>query len=255
MKNEYHIKQILSGCRAIAVIAPTKQNLDDCFSTKKQDLLQLFNSLGIAARALGNWQPATKDIFPSIINEMNAWHPSFLTDQNFTIEFAKDTLPKILDEANLSKLSQMAGEDNDRLKHLYEHQKNYRDSLFEVYRGMKVRAWSILATAGVLITIYDPFKDEGIRFLPPLLLILGVLPCARLVFLAYSGITRGYTYDFTKEWLPFDLLFSSVDLMQKEGEEANKIQKSAKKWLSAARLSFPISLILAIMVHICWVME
>lgn len=255
MKNEYHIKQILSGCRAIAAIAPTKQNLDDCFSVKKQDLLQLFNSLGIAARELGNWQPATKDIFPSLINEMNAWHPSVLTDQNFTIEFAKDTLPKILDESNLSKLSQMAGEDNERLKHLYEHQKNYRDSLFEVYRGMKVRAWSILATAGVLITIYDPFKDEGIRFLPPLLLILGVLPCARLVFLAYSGKISGYTYKSTREWLPFDLFYSSVNSIQKEGEEADRIQKKAKKWLSAARLSFPISLILAIMVHICWVME
>lgn len=255
MNNEYHIKKILSGCRAIAVIAPTKQHLDDCFSIKNQDLLQLFNSIGIAARALGNWQPATKEIFPSIINEMNAWHPSVLTDQNFTIEFAKDALLKILDETNLSKLSQMAGEDNEKLKHLYEHQKNYRDSLFEVYRGMKVRAWSILATAGVLITIYDPFKDEGIRFLPPLLLILGVLPCARLVFLAYSGKISGYTYDSTKEWLPFDLFFSSVNSIQKEGEEADRIQKRAKKWLSAARLSFPISLILAIMVHICWVME
>lgn len=255
MKNEYHIKQILSGCRAIAVIAPTKQHLDECFSIKKQDILQLFNSIGIAARALGNWQPATKDIFPSIINEMNAWHPSVLTDQNFTIEFAKDTLPEILDEANLSKLSQMAGEDNEKLKHLYEHQKNYRDSLFEVYRGMKVKAWSMLATAGVLITIYDPFKDEGIRFIPPLLLILGVLPCARLVFFAYSGKISGYTYNKTREWLPFDLFFSSVNSIQKEGEEADRIQKRAKKWLSAARLSFPISLILATMVHICWVME
>lgn len=230
---EYYYRQMLKACREFDGLTSDEVLPLHICRAKRKLLREIFERIGLAATAVLDMPSQTDPFLNSQVQKMSLFHPRIMSNQKITARWVEMHAQWMCAEDLLLKLSQEAGEENEKLRLVKQDRKRERDTTNDTLRVLITKSWfclggASLVTFGFLALLIFDWR----MMISAGLMVAGASPFCRLTLFIFSFSSRTLERSDLDGTSEYDLLNTGISNLDAEIEDMDKVLGNAQKWMA-----------------------